>query len=476
MLTQAPDAIDYGRRLRDNARFAPLLDIVDKWGKRRRLKLNTVQRLLLDNIRTGEPVTHIVVKARQVGITTALHAMNLRLALTRDNTRIMTLFDKDDNTTPARQVVDRMYESIPAEVEFSDGSIASCPRLTTDNTRTRRYDNGSTWTLATAGGKTTGRSQTLDVFHGSEVAYWVDPGAIASGALEAAQFALVRVLESTANGAGGWFYEQAMRAADGDKSLRVHFFPWWLTPEYALPLDPGETLDYSDDETRLVAEYGLTPQQIKWRRTKTSSGTFQQEYPESLHTAFMQSGESYFGDVSHAFTAPRPAERLPKNYYVMGLDWGQQNDYTAAVVINATTGQMVDILRTRHASWSVMLAEVREMIARWNVTLAIAEANAAGAIIEMLRGEIDKARLYTTIQGFNMSASSKPLLMQSLRIALHDNALTLQPDDVLRHELGAARAAQRSGVWTVDSPRDEHGHGDTVVALALAWRACGFVA
>lgn len=219
----------------------------------------------------------------------------------------------------------------------------------------------------------------------------------------------------------------------------------------------------------------IPPQEIADYATEMG-GVDTAQYRQEVLGLFVESGASYFGDTSHCYTAPdKPQPAGGKAYYVAGLDWGQQTDFTVVVILNATTGEMVDMLRTRHASWAVMLAEVCAMFKRWDVQLAIAEANAAGAIIEMLRGEIDKARLYTTIQSFTMTASSKPPLMQTLKMALHDRTLKLQDDPTIRHELNAAQAVIKNGVWSVESPRDEHGHGDTVVALALAWRACGFV-
>ena len=123
-----------------------------------------------------------------------------------------------------------------------------------------------------------------------------------------------------------------------------------------------------------------------------------------------------------------------------------------------------------------MRAECVALLKRFNVTLCIPELNSMGSSqVEELRSELYTAGLRTSVQGFTMSASNKPPLMQTLRMALTERALTLQPNDVLKHEMNAAQAVQRNGVWTVDSPRDEHGHGDTVVALALAWRAAGFV-
>lgn len=473
------EKMQWARMMQNPIQFARLLTIIDKRGQRVRLKANRSQREFLSSVRLGERVTHIVVKPRQIGMTTIIHALNLCIAMTHRDARIMTLFDKSEHTAPARQVVDRMYLSLPEEVVFSDCTSVCRPSVVTDNATTRRFENGATWSLATAGGKSTGRSRTLDVFHGSEVAHWTDPEAIASGALQAAEFAIFRVLESTANGAGDWFHNLALRALDGDKTLRLHFSPWWWTEEYAVPLPEEGIEPYSDDEQRLMGEHALSPQQIAWRREKQRAlgSLFFQEYPEDVHTAFLTSGHGYFGDVDAAFSAPMPAERSATHYYVAGIDWGQQDDYTAVIVIDATSRSMVDMLRTRHASWAEMRREVRAILKRWDCTVALAESNAMGSSqIEQLRWELYEEGARCAVQSFAMTASSKPPLMQTLRMALNEGTLSLQNIPILKSELSAARAVQRAEGWTVESPRDGTGHGDTVVALALAWRAAGFVA
>ncbi len=458
----------------DPARFSALVQVVTKGGKRVPLRFNRVQRAFLSQVRLGERVTHVVVKPRQVGMTTALHALNLHTALTRPDTRIMTLFDRQDNTDPARKVVDLMYQTLPARIDLGDGVTVRRPTQSTDNATTRRFENGSSWVLATAGAKTAGRSRTLDIFHGSEVAYWQDPESIASGALVAAEFAQLRVLESTANGAGGWFYDLAMRAADGDPALRLHFFPWWWSPEYAMPAEPDFTPDA--EELELMRAHGLTPEQITWRREKVRGHKhlFQQEYPEDVRTAFVRSGFGYFGDIDAAYCAPLNPTPTSGHEYVAGIDWGQQDDYTAMVVIDRTTGEMVDMLRVKQASWAAMRADIWRMVKRWGVRQAVAESNSMGSSqIEALRDELSGGGVSCAVSAFTMTASAKPPLMQSLRLALAEGALKVQNLPVLRHELGAAMAVQRGGVWTVESPRDAHGHGDTVVALALAWRCAG---
>lgn len=467
------EAIAYYEIISNIHTFAPMLMIVDKWKRKVRLNFTRAQRAFISRIKMGERgVTHVVVKPRQIGLTTVMHAVNLHAAVTQPNTRIMTMFDKDENTLPARLIVDRMYESIPDGVDAGLPRGIGKPRLFTDNTVTKQFDNGSTWGLATAGGKTSGRSRTIDIFHGSEVAYWPDPEAIASGALEAAEFALLRVLESTANGAQGWFYDIAQRANDNDPAYRLHFFPWWWASEYSMPLDPDTAFVLTGEEQELVEKHGLTLEQINWRRYKISTKplTFFQEYPEDISTAFLTSGGGFFGDTSKFFTAPTGATKQDGKRYVGGIDWGQSSDYTVFSIGCVDDGQMVYRYRVNRMEYDDMIEQIVNLVLAWGVDVVIPERNSMSMQVSRLRAALEQRAPACQLQPFTTSNDSKRKGIMALHTALHTGALSLLPDPVARAEYNAFESTQTStGAYTYQAAGD--GHDDCIIADMLMWRA-----
>ncbi len=66
----------------------------------------------------------------------------------------------------------------------------------------------SGYRVGTAGTEGVGRSETIQYFHGSEVAYWKNADSHMSGILQAVpeEDGTEIILESTANGIGGLFY------------------------------------------------------------------------------------------------------------------------------------------------------------------------------------------------------------------------------------------------------------------------------
>jgi len=425
------------------------------------LRYNTLQARYL----TERTPRDLILKPRQVGFSTLVQAELRRYEWTRAASTI-TLGKDDANTSELRRIADFYYQKLPEGFRparrFANASLTTYPAL------------GSQAVIAKAGSPDTGRGGTRTHFHGSEVAFWPDAQAIITGALQGGNPSWV-VLESTPNGATGRFYELCMDALEGRPPWRLHFYRWFDEPAYTLP-EPSEPLALSDDEGILKERYGLTDGQILWRRAKIAEigvlDDFLQEYPEDVRTCFKKSGAGYFGSIDHVFTAPFGVEPDPSHTYVAGLDFGQAQDYTALIVIDTTSSRMVDILHMRHEQWQVMRDAVREKCKRWHVQTLVAERNSIGSVnIEALYADFSARNLDTSIVAFDMTASSKPPLMASLRTALHEKTLRLQPHDTLYHELHAAVSKQTPRGWTVESPRDGRGHGDTVVALALAWYA-----
>ena len=138
-----------------------------------------------------------------------------------------------------------------------------------------------------------GRGRTIQNLHCSEVSRWGRKGDEALASLRAAVVPGGDiVLESTANGASGLFYQEWQRAAD--TGYKQHFFPWWYDDAYVM--EPGLNFEFTDEEKELVALHGLKPEQIAWRRRQWASlrGLAAQEFAEDSVSCFRASGECVF--------------------------------------------------------------------------------------------------------------------------------------------------------------------------------------
>ena len=242
------------------------LKIQDKDDQLTTLRLNALQ---IDYLKNRTP-RDLILKPRQIGFSTAIQAEIFRYSVTRP-TRSLTLTDESANTTKMRLMQQKFYEHLPEHFR---------PERSISNATLTIYPEFNSEVLSgTAGNANVGRAGSYRVQHYSEAAFYADAAGVMKSALQGGRPMWV-VAESTPNGASGWFYERCMEAlANPDGVWTLHFYTWFDYPEYRMALEPGETLDYTDDEAALVEQHGLAPEQIKWRRWKiseTNRRSFQQ--------------------------------------------------------------------------------------------------------------------------------------------------------------------------------------------------------
>ena len=447
-LNSKPKAVDY----RDH------LYILDKRERIVPFNPNRVQAHYLAN-RTQR---NLILKARQQGISTLIQADHFVTAIT-DTALIATLAHDDQTTQKLRRMAARFYDNLPAGIK---------PPRGLDNATTTTYPlTQSEVTIVTAGSKNAGRGGTYGRVHGSEVAFWKDAESVMAGIMQGVPDRGVIDLESTPNGAQGWFYTRCMEALEGRSDWSLYFYPWWWADEYRLPLADGEALDYSDIERQLIKAHGLTAEQVKWRRKKIGElgHLFLQEYPEDPRSCFLRSGLGYMGDIEHAFTAPVDATPQAGHEYYAGLDFGQQNDFTVCSVIDRTTMQQVALLRVNQVAWAEMRRQVRELCRSWRVKELKPETNSMGSTnIEALHDEFRVDGLSTAIVPFTTTNATKTAAMAALRESLHSpSGLRLMPTPEQKHEMSGLQAKQTiTGVWQIAAPDGEH--DDIPIGNALA--------
>lgn len=405
----------------------------------------------------------IIVKSRQIGMSTGVQAHLFTVANTQ-TARIGTLAHDDETTQKLRDMQQFFYDHLPDALR---------PRRTINNaTRTYYPDTQSMVYIATAGNTSAGRGGTYSHVHCSEVAFYRDAERIVAGLLQGVPYGGYVVLESSPNGSVGYFFDTVQDALNNKNDWTLHFYPWWWETEYRIPLEPGETLTYTDDELALIRQHGLAAEQIKFRRAKQRElkRLFPQEYPEDIHTCFLTSVTGYFATIAHyneLFTAPVDVTPQDGHEYVAGLDFGQVDDYTVLSIMDVETHQEVCLLRVNQLPWADIRVRVIETCQRWGVSLLYAESNSIGAPnIEAMRETAPDLRVVP----LQTTAKSKPILVNGLYAALDDDGLRLLPDAVGRQELGQFTASQSpSGNWQYEAANG--GHDDTVIARMLATRA-----
>lgn len=248
------------------------------------------KRLEEQKAKTGK-IRAIILKGRQQGASTYVEGRYIHNVTFNKGVRAFILTHDGEATNSLFEMTERYYENLPSFVK---------PSLGASNAKELHFDLlDSGYKIGTAGNKAVGRGQTIQYFHGSEVAFWMNASEHTKGVLQAVPDAdgTEVIFESTANGVGNYFHEQWKLAEKGMSEFQAIFVPWFWQSEYTK--QPPDDIKLSDNELKLIDLYELTPAQIYWRRMKIAElsvdgvdgeKSFKQEYPMNAAEAFQVSG------------------------------------------------------------------------------------------------------------------------------------------------------------------------------------------
>ena len=303
------------------------------------LRLNPVQLALHEALQaqlseTGR-VRALVLKARQMGVSTYVAARffaHCHLARKDSPTRTYVLAHDDKTARKLLRMYSLMWEQHAAPLRVE---------RVRSNEHEQHLANGSIIEVNTASTPTGGRGGTVDRFHGSEVAFWDHAESHAVGSFQQLSQSpgTEMILESTADGATGAFFERWKAAEVGRGPFIGLFYPWTIMPEYETEPRPGFTLTHDKpndvvlSEVEYAEKHGCTMAQMAWRRdkiyelsAKSHDGAlmFTQEYPATAQEAFLGgSGSSFISSAVVEAARLRPTTIVwpdSEHPLILGLD------------------------------------------------------------------------------------------------------------------------------------------------------------
>lgn len=281
------------------------------------------ERLERQLAETGK-VRALVLKGRQTGISTYIQGRFYHRVTHSKGRRASILTHQKPATKNLFNIANRFHDHCPATVKPNTG-VSNANELYFD-----RLDSG--YSVATAGAQDVGRSDTVQLFHGSEVAFWPNAESHMEGIGQTIPDAdeTERILESTAKGIGNLFYALWRAAERGDSDDQAIFLPWFWHEEYA---EPAPAL-WEPPEAFLKYEHNYALERPQtywaWKKNRELANTisasadlicwkFKQEYPANANEAFQMSGDSPFIPAD-AVAAARAAEIEAYGPIILGVD------------------------------------------------------------------------------------------------------------------------------------------------------------
>ena len=315
--------------------------------------LNTIQQDLYSS-RTGRD---IFLKPRQVGATTFFIADYLTDVLTIPGTTAV-IISYDEFTAgrllrKAYSFYNYLLRRVPtiAKADHKSTYEMTFPQL------------NSSFYISSAGKYSMPRGEPIHKLLLDELAFWPTNAysEVFGSAIQSVPLSLGTNIDmlSTPNGEENSFYELYTNAKEGRQVggsvFKHHFYPWHIFPDYQMSFDSPFALSsdslpdlsgITPDEQRLIDNWHLSSNQIRWRRYKIAEMSslnrtgenrllFGQEYPEDDVSCFMAAGDQVYDSEQVNELArgcfPAPVHKLfadiwldvePGGTYLLAIDPG----------------------------------------------------------------------------------------------------------------------------------------------------------
>jgi len=460
---------------------------------------NSAQRIINDRIEqqlkeTGK-VRVIILKARQMGVSTYTAARVFWKSYFNSNNK-SCIMAHDSSTSDAlftmsRNIIDNMSEDMR-------------PVFQKSNSKEILFEhNNSGYKLFTAGAPEAGRGLTPTICHLSETAFWNYDERILSGLFQGISQAnnTEVIIESTANGVGNSFHRLWVGAVNEENDYIPIFVPWFLMDEYQRKA--ADSFEITVEEEVLIARFGLTNDQLYWRRLKiaeSGESKFAQEYPATAEEAFVVSGSNVFNLEKLSKLIPQPIlaskefnqeskmfedmRRGPLEIYkypqtesgfaVAGdVSLGVGKDYSCAVVIN-NQRQVCAVYRSNTIDPSLFGDLLFYLGRYYNNALLAVESNSMGIATLNRLVQMNYVNIYYqtkisniskeegTRMGWRTTSASKPAVIGFLKNAIESDEIWI-PSRVMISEL-MSYVSDDTGKTNASSGNND----DTVIALAIA--------
>lgn len=236
-----------------------------------------------------------------------------------------------------------------------------------------------------------------------------------------------------------YFWELYMAGMAGDDDgIRSFTAPTWANPSPAIQ------------------------RAVELARRRLPADVFRREFGAE----FFPDSNAVFRNVAAAVARGASWQPMPSpdNGYVLGVDWGQADDWTTAMILDPARG-LAFADRWRQLPYAALVDNVAAVADAWQVSLVAPEANGASALIEQLEARGLPVAPFTT------TAASKAAAVQGMALALERDRFDIAPAAAHPWLIGELTSFTTlrlpSGQFRYTAPKGMHDDG--VMGAAIGW-------
>lgn len=355
------------------------------------------QVALIEALDDPEVRTVVVLKPRQIGITTANCAHTWWATYTAQKPlRTIVVADHNKTTKSIFKKFCTYFHHLPKPLKEANPFKINQNDKTLMSERTDALIDHMT-----ARGDTHGRGWTYQRFVAEELAFWPHPEEVWSGirsTLHGGAESKI-IIVSTPNGPGNFYHERVLIAQEaertGNKSIKFLFSKWSDHDTYRLK--PPKGWEPDEEEHQLGLKFGLDWEQLYWRHEMIygvegmGERKFRREFPLTIEDGFLVLEGCWFdSDYLNSRLEelpPSPNEELRiyrekelTTEYVIGVDpsWCTGGDYAVACVMSEY-GEQVAVFACNQGGEDRFAEEVSNLSMYYNKARVLCEANTGGA-------------------------------------------------------------------------------------------------
>lgn len=459
--------------------------IKTKAGDVKTLEMTHVQRLLAATwerqIAEGKPIRIIILKARQMGISTLIDAYILWRELRQGNVNALEIAHEKDAAAHILDINKFAVENFPpwfvAVLQIDTGLF--------NKTEVKFDHNNALLNISSADSKEPGRSRTIHYLHLSEVAFYPPGSTIVRSAFSGVPDhpGSIIFLESTGNGPAGFFYNHYTAAKNGKNDYIPVFFPWFYHEEYRMKVPDGVEVECPPRIHQFYMDGLIDDEQLYWRqhiianKFEGNEANFLAENPEFEEDAWFTEAANLFdtsalyerlkhlpaydaGFLVDGVFQPQPQERLhiykyPEKgrVYVIGADVGsgvtvnRVGDGSSADVLDAETGEQVAHLYVV-AEPTLYAADLLQLGRFYHDAMIAPEVTGGHglSVVNWLRDNgytnLYLRRVFDKISqqhvhrlGWDTTKSTRPFMINHLRAAWRNGEVVVNEESTIREML-----------------------------------------
>ncbi len=403
--------------------FIEELKIINKRGELVSLIMNRSQEIVLEKVLEARekraPARFILLKARQLGISTLIEAIIFSMVTVFARRFGMVAAHCFSSAQSLFAMTQRFHAHLPEDRR---------PPLAKNNARVLEYaaPHYSSIRVDTAANATLARGATFHYAHASEVAFWerAEDAALAINQATPQTWDTLLFWESTANGMNNLFHRMWIAAERGENDIEPIFLTWKDFPAYSLPTPAGHAKrELTDMESEYSELASLNDDQLNWaihtrkNQCQDSWDKFHQEYPAVAALAFAFTSTPWFSQTilqkwveDNAQDRDRISGRIewsdgldgqqpkpffakddrghvsvwrmpePGRAYCLGMDVGEGvgQDYTVIQVMDTETGMVVATYRSNRTRPEMAGMDAVSLAMFYNYGLLGIERNGPG--------------------------------------------------------------------------------------------------